>query len=122
MDSREILKQDRDDIEWVTSTEQGRRAMWKILSYCGVYRDIEGSGNDMLKQIGRRQVGLYLLGLIADSSEERIFEMMKEAKERSIEEKIEYERTNRNTDTKHIDTNNNIISGIDDSGGIEGIF
>jgi hypothetical protein len=123
MDSKDIIKRDRDDIEWVTSTEQGRRAMWKILSYCGVYRDIEGSGNDMLKQIGRRQVGLYLLGLISDASEDRIFEMMKEAKERSIEEKLEYERNNRDTNSKHISTIDNIIGGVDTfSGGSEGIF
>jgi hypothetical protein len=121
MDSKDIVKRDRDDIEWVTSTEQGRRFVWRLLSYCGIYRDIEGSGNDMLKQIGRRQIGLYLLGLVSDASEERIFQMMKEAKERSIEEKIEYERNNR--DTKHINTNDNIIGTIDDiSGSPEGIF
>jgi hypothetical protein len=97
--------------------------MWRLLSYCGVYRDIEGSGNDMLKQIGRRQVGLYLLGLISDSSEDRIFDMMREAKDRAIEEKIDYERNNRDSNTKHVSTIDNIIGGIDSiSGGSEGIF
>lgn len=122
MDSKDIIKRDRDDIEWITSTEQGRRAMWKLLSYCGVYRDIEGSGNDMLKQIGRRQVGLYILGLISDASEDRIFEMMKEAKERSIEEKMHYERSNRDTTSRNIDTTGSTIGDIDSASGIDPIF
>lgn len=118
MNSKDLVKRDRDDIEWATSTEQGRRFLWRLLSYCGVYRDIEGSGNEMLKQIGRRQVGLYLLGLITDSSEDRIFDMMREAKERSIEEKLEYERSNR--DNKYVNTNDSTIGSADT--GIEGIF
>ena len=124
METKEIIQRDRLDVEWITSTEQGRRFMWRLLSYCGVYRDIEGSGNDMLKQIGRRQVGLYILGLVADASEDRIFDMMREAKERSIEEKLHYERANRDNDTRTISTVDDIIGGVDTNigGGSEGIF
>jgi hypothetical protein len=124
METKEIIQRDRLDVEWITSTEQGRRFMWRLLSYCGVYRDIEGNGNDMLKQIGRRQVGLYLLGLVADASEERIFDMMREAKERSIEEKLHYERTNRDTESRTVNIIDDIIGGVDTNigGGSEGIF
>jgi hypothetical protein len=124
METKEIIQRDRLDVEWITSTEQGRRFMWRLLSYCGVYRDIEGSGNDMLKQIGRRQVGLYILGLVADASEDRIFDMMREAKERSIEEKLHYERTNRDNESRAISTVDDILGGVDSytSGGSEGIF
>jgi len=124
METKEIIQRDRLDVEWITSTEQGRRFMWRLLSYCGVYRDIEGNGNDMLKQIGRRQVGLYLLRLVADASEERIFDMMREAKERSIEEKLHYERTNRDTESRAVNIIDDIIGGVDTNigGGSEGIF
>jgi hypothetical protein len=103
MDIKGLITRDRSDVEWATSTEQGRRLMWNILSHCGIYRDIEGSSDEMLKQVGRRQVGLYLLGLISDASEDRIFDMMREAKNRSIEEKLEYERTIRSKDGTTID-------------------
>lgn len=111
MDEKEKIAQDRSDVEWVTSTEQGRRFLWKVLSHCGVYHDFNGAQEDMLKQIGKRQVGLYLLGIISDASEDRIFEMMREAKNRSIEEKIHHERTSSNT--RSIDSIHNVISGDD---------
>jgi hypothetical protein len=95
MTEKEKIVQERADAEWILSTPQGRRFIWRLLSHCGVYRDIEGSGDDMCKQIGRRQVGLYLMGIVSDASEDRLFEMMREAKTRSIEEKINYERANR---------------------------
>jgi hypothetical protein len=78
----------------------------------------------MLKQIGRRQVGLYILGLVADASEDRIFDMMREAKERSIEEKLHYERTNRDNESRAISTVDDILGGVDayTGGGSEGIF
>jgi hypothetical protein len=102
MTEKELQDQNRSDCEWVTSTEQGRRFMWSILSHCGIYRDIEGDSTDMLKQVGRRQVGLHLLALISDASEDRIFDMMREAKQRSIQEKLENERRNQ-TNRNNID-------------------
>jgi len=93
----EIQDRDRGDVDWVTSTEQGRRFYWRILSHCGIYRDIEGTDVEMHKQLGRRQVGLHLLALVSDVSEDRLFKMMQEAKNRAIEEKINHDNYNRNT-------------------------
>jgi hypothetical protein len=120
MSEKEKIKLERSDVEWSTSTEQGRRFLWNIMSYCGIYRDIEGNSEDMMKQIGRRQVGLYLLGLITDESEDRYIEMMREAKNRAIEEKIKNDNTN-NSDTGTSSELDDIIGGYD-SGSIGAIF
>lgn len=97
MIDKDKVLEERTDVEWVLSTIQGRRFFWRLLSMCGIYKDIEGSGDEMCKQIGRRQIGLQLLSIISDASEDRLFEMMREAKNRSLEEKIKYERTSRDT-------------------------
>jgi len=94
---REKELRDRSDIEWVLSSPSGRRTLWRLLSHCGIYRDIEGQGDTVFKQIGRRQVGLYLLQVISDASEERLEEMMREARNEAKEEKLKYERDNRDT-------------------------
>jgi hypothetical protein len=74
------------------------------LSHCGIYRDIEGQGEIAAKQIGRRQVGLFLLDIISDASEDNLEIMMREAREEAKREKIEYERNNRaNTTASYID-------------------
>ena len=62
----------KDNLRWVSSTEQGRSFMWEVLSYCGVYQDIAGESNDVSKQLGKRQVGLHILGLLADVDDEII--------------------------------------------------
>jgi pimeloyl-CoA synthetase len=118
MSEKEKIQLERSDVEWVTSTEQGRRFLWKLLSHCGIYRDIEGDSDEMIKQIGRRQVGLYLLGLITDESEDRFIEMMREAKNRAIEEKIKNDNANRNTS----DDDFNDPIGSYDSGSGNAIF
>jgi pimeloyl-CoA synthetase len=119
MSEKEKIQQERSDVEWVTSTEQGRRFLWKILSHCGIYRDIEGNSDEMLKQIGRRQAGLYLLGLITDESEDRFIEMMREAKNRAIEEKIKHDNAN-NSDTDSNGTSSELDSIIGDSSSASG--
>jgi hypothetical protein len=92
---KEKLMRDKTDLEWVLSTPQGRRVLWSLLSHCGIYRDIEGQGDAVFKQIGRRQVGLHLLQTISDASEDRLEEMMREARNEAKEEKLKYERANK---------------------------
>ena len=84
------------DIEVVMGTENGRRFIWRILEYCGIYRDIDGDRSDMLKQIGNRQAGLYILGIVSDIAEDQVFKMMKEAKNRSVTEEEYYDERDRN--------------------------
>ena len=99
------------DISAVMSTENGRRFVWRILEFCGIYRDIEGEGSEMLKQIGNRQTGLYILAIVSDNNEEEVFKMMKEAKNRATTEEEFYDSRNR-SDTNS-GTNTNPSSGSD---------
>ena len=82
-------EQKRADVGWVVSTEQGRRFIWELLAFCGVYRALEGEPNQMLVQEGTRRVGLHLLGITTEASEDLVFTMMQEAKNRSLEDKHE---------------------------------
>lgn len=91
----QIELQQKNDIRAVMSTENGRRFVWRLLSYCGVYRDIEGEGGDVFRQIGKRTTGLYLLGIVSDVDQEAVFNMMKEAAARAEEEKRELEKERR---------------------------
>lgn len=85
VDQQNIIQQNID-IQNLMDTDSGRRFIWRMLTYCGVYRDLEGTHDDMMKQAGRRQVGLYLTGIITDTSEEQFFNMMREAKNKNKED------------------------------------
>lgn len=88
LEEREAFRREQEqlDIQSVMETENGRRFIWRLLSYCGIYRDIEGDQVQMLKQIGRRQAGLHILAIISESAEESVFKMMREAQYRDEEE------------------------------------
>jgi hypothetical protein len=82
------LQRERVDLQTIMGMETGRRLIWRLLTYCGVYKDIEGEGPNADRQIGMRRVGLYMLGEIGDASEENMFQMMKEAKVRAEAERF----------------------------------
>jgi len=100
--------QQLNDIKSVLDLEPGRRFMWRVISYCGIYKALEGDHDDMMKQEGRRQIGLYLLGLLTDVDDEQVFNMMREAKnkdmgdnyDRKIERDID-DRDSEGSDSSH---------------------
>lgn len=94
LDPEEKAKRERHDVETVISTEAGRRVMWRLLEHCGIYRGHEGTPDQIMKQEGRRQAGLFILGIVSDASEELLFKMMSEARNRNIEEQYYADRTN----------------------------
>jgi hypothetical protein len=72
------------DITNIMDKENGRRFIWRLLEYSGIYHDVDVSLElSMAKQLGRRQAGLHLLTLISEVSEDEVFKMMKEAKNRA---------------------------------------
>ena len=90
-------------LEWVSSTEQGRRFLWDMLSFCGVYQDFGGEPNEVFKDLGKRKVGLHILGLLDSLDDELIFNMMREAKNRTIEEEIKNDNTSSGTSGTNIE-------------------
>jgi hypothetical protein len=95
----ERIKQERDDVAWIMDTLQGRRFMWRVLGFCGVFHDGEGSTEQILKQLGKRSVGLFLMGITTDAAQESYFTMMREADHRAIEEQIKHDNANDTTTT-----------------------
>ena len=93
VDERNVNLQ-KADIQYAMRDVHGRRFMWRLLSYCGIYRDVDTAlpVEEMMKQLGRRQVGLYLLGILTDIDDEKVFTMMREAKTKEQEDN--YDRLN----------------------------
>lgn len=90
---------ERYDIEWVMSSEMGRRFIWRVLSFCGVYQDIDPVDTSLaLKQLGRRQVGLYLLGICSENSQDKVFTMMQEAHNASVTQELKDGKESRHDD------------------------
>lgn len=69
-----------DDMKFVLSSKQGRRLLWKYLSFCGVYQSSFRTSAEIYYLEGQRAVGLKLLGDIHEASPEAYMQMMKENK------------------------------------------
>jgi hypothetical protein len=98
MDKEIKEAQQRHDLEWVMSTEQGRRFVWRLLGECRIYHDIVGDGAVAFRQIGRRQVGLFITDLITQHIPDSYMQMMVEHQRTLNEERLN-ERANNNLGT-----------------------
>lgn len=88
-----IEREERNDVEAVLSTENGRRFVWRVLSFCGVYQDIHtDSIEETGRKLGMRATGLWLMQIIGDANQDMLFQMMKEASIRDHEIQMLYDR------------------------------
>ena len=85
----------------VASTEHGRHFLWDLISFCGLYEDFAGEPNTVSKKLGKRQVALHLMDSLQSVDEELIFTMMRESKNRTIEQEIENDNASNNTDSEY---------------------
>lgn len=67
-----------EDFKWVVSTEQGRRFLWDLLAFAGVYRSSFTGNSHTFFNEGRRDVGLKVLGMINEHTPEAYVTMLKE--------------------------------------------
>lgn len=67
------ILQQREDLQKVLNTEEGRRLLWCVISDCEVYNYVESQLDE-----GRRRVGLDLIEQITSVSPERWVKMQKE--------------------------------------------
>lgn len=75
---REI--QAANDLRFVLSSRQGRRFIWRVLSYTQMFKSIWRASAEIHKLAGMQEVGLFLTGEITLVDEEAYFQMMREAK------------------------------------------
>lgn len=67
-----------EDFKWVVSTEQGRRFLWDLLAFTGVYRSSFTGNSHTFFNEGRRDVGLRLIGQLHEYAPEAYLRMLKE--------------------------------------------
>lgn len=84
-EQREATRLQRElvDTQTIMRMETGRRFVWRLLSICGVYQSPVGETEAILRQIGKKDFGLELLGIVGDADDEMLFQMMRESKERA---------------------------------------
>ena len=68
----------KEDFKWVVSTEQGRRFLWDLLAFTGVYRSSFTGNSTTFFNEGRRDVGLKLIGQLNEYAPEVYVTMLKE--------------------------------------------
>lgn len=111
------------DIKKVMATAEGRRFINELLGFCGVYQSSAGEINDILRQEGKRQVGLFLLGMIQESDRNMLYKMMDEAFIANKEKEYGREHDERKQRDDHYSGNNpdpreyfSVEPGYNDSG------
>lgn len=68
-----------DDMRWVLRDPQGRRVLWRIMSFCKSYSSAYATeANDAYYNIGQQDVGRFVMSEITKADEEKLFLMMKE--------------------------------------------
>lgn len=73
--------QELDDLKFVLSTKQGRRAVWRILCECGLFRaGFVQSGSQVYFNEGMRNVGMKLIDDVHQADISAYATMQKEAK------------------------------------------
>lgn len=81
-DRKEKLKrtvdQEVEDLKWLMSDKRGRRIMWNLLAFTGVFRQPFTGNSETFFRCGMMNVGQKYLGDINDHAPERYNQMVTE--------------------------------------------
>lgn len=77
-DAKRKAEQALLDIEWLLSSVEGRRVLWRLLDLTGVYRSSYTGNSETFFREGARNVGLILLADIQRANPEGFLTMLKE--------------------------------------------
>jgi len=89
---RDARGRELDDLRVVLSTVEGRRLMWRLLSWSGYLQNPTHQRGDMTHQnIGRADCGRFLLSEIVELDEKIYLQMMQEARAFARSEQVEAE-------------------------------
>jgi hypothetical protein len=75
-------KQEDLDFVWLLDQAAGRRVLWRILGWCGVFTTSFTGNQVTYFNEGKRQIGLDLIGLISKLKPSALVQMMEESKKR----------------------------------------
>ena len=70
-----------EDLKWIMSNKRGRRYIWKVLGFAGVYRTSFTGNSSTFFNEGMRNVGLRIVQEIHDVCPDHYLTMMKEGKD-----------------------------------------
>lgn len=77
---RDEFNMEKEDIIHLSKSPHGRRFIWRVLSFCKIWDDFEPglSEDHMREQVGRRRVGLYIMGIINEADPQILLNIMNE--------------------------------------------
>lgn len=83
---KQVSRREREinDMAFILNTAQGRRLLWRYLEICGVFKSSFTGSSETFYLEGQRNVGLKILADITETSPEAYMLMMKEAKNREV--------------------------------------
>jgi hypothetical protein len=81
---------DLKDLRAILASPEGRRVLWRVLCYCEVFADPSHARGDMTHQnIGKGNVGRFMISEINEADEQSYFLMMQEARVEKDRDAIE---------------------------------
>lgn len=75
-----------DDVRAVLKVPGGRRLLWRLLERCKVLASVWEPSARIHYNAGQQDVGHYILGEVTEADPEAFLEMMRESKERELQE------------------------------------
>lgn len=89
LEAKRVRNSELEDMRALVKSPAGRRAMWRIMSRCGIYqRSFTGNSETFFRE-GRRDVGLFILEELEAASPEVIYQMQREQKSNEGQKKGE---------------------------------
>lgn len=70
-------EQEVNDLKWLMAHKQGRRIMWRLLEFAGVYRTSFTGNSETFFREGQRNVGLKFLAEVQENSPDEYLKMLK---------------------------------------------
>lgn len=73
---KSLREQELNDLRWVLSQPQGRRHVWRLLEFCGVFKNSFTGNSTTFYNEGMRNVGTKQLADIMEANPQAFIDMM----------------------------------------------
>jgi len=72
-------EREREELRYILDDPKGRRFLWRLLDYAGVYNSSFTGNSFTFFNEGRRDVGLFVLDEVTDADPDAYLEMQRES-------------------------------------------